>query len=154
MECMILLASFFTTIVCFKSHPDKLLHPNFAILVNVKRLKNLVGLRPSLYLCEALDVVYIFCFPQDCYRVLVSLISWPGQLLSLFPCQRLKFLARMLFLGILSLTVVKCRKEEGKDKDEIVLLKQNEISSLIMEAATLKKYIWSCFGQTAPAGCE
>ena len=91
---------------------------------------------------------------QDCYRVLVSLISWPGQLLSLFPCQRLKFLARMLFLGILSLTVVKCRKEEGKDKDEIVLLKQNEISSLIMEAATLKKYIWSCFGQTAPAGCE
>ena len=65
-----------------------------------------------------------------------------------------QFLARMLFLGILSLTVVKCRKEEGKDKDEIVLLKQNEISSLIMEAATLKKYIWSCFGQTAPAGCE
>ena len=64
---------------------------------------------------------------QDCYRVLVSLISWPGQLLSLFPCQRIKFLARMLFLGILSLTVVKCRKEEGKDKDEIVLLKQNEI---------------------------
>ena len=60
----------------------------------------------------------------------------------------------MLLLGILSLTVVKCRKEEGKDKDEIVLLKQNEISSLIMEAATLKKYIWSCFGQTAPAGCE
>ena len=91
---------------------------------------------------------------QGCHRVLVSLFSWPGQLLSLFPCQRLKFLARMLFLGILSLTVVKCRKEEGKDKDEIVLLKQNEISSLIMEAATLKKYIWSCFGQTAPAGCE
>ena len=43
-------------------------------------------------------------------------------------------------MGILSLTVVKCRKEEGKDKDEIVLLKQNEISSLIMEAATMKKY--------------
>ena len=43
-------------------------------------------------------------------------------------------------MGILSLTVVKCRKEEGEDKDEIVLLKQNEISSLIMEAATMKKY--------------
>ena len=39
---------------------------------------------------------------QDWNRVLVSLISWPGQLLSLFPCERLKFLARMLFLGILS----------------------------------------------------
>ena len=51
---------------------------------------------------------------QDCYRVLVSLISWPGQLLSLFPCQRLKFLARMLFLGILSLPVVTCRKDKGK----------------------------------------
>ena len=38
---------------------------------------------------------------QDWNRVLVSLISWPGQLLSLFPCERLKFLARMLFLGIL-----------------------------------------------------
>ena len=38
---------------------------------------------------------------QDWNRVLVSLISWPGQLLSLFSCERLKFLARMLFLGIL-----------------------------------------------------
>ena len=44
---------------------------------------------------------------QDWNRVLVSLISWPGQLLSLFPCERLKFLARMLFLGILSWTVVR-----------------------------------------------
>ena len=43
---------------------------------------------------------------QDCYRVLVSIISWPGQLLSLNPCQRPKILARMLFWGILSLTVV------------------------------------------------
>ena len=43
---------------------------------------------------------------QECYRVLVSLISWPGQLLSLNPCRRPKILARMLFLGILSLTVV------------------------------------------------
>ena len=89
---------------------------------------------------KVMQVIHVM---QDWNRVLVSLISWPGQLLSLFPCQRLKFLARMLLLGILSLTVVKCRKEEGKDKDEIVLLKQNEISSLIMEASTLKKYIWS-----------
>ena len=36
------------------------------------------------------------------HRVLVSLISWPGQLLSLNPCRRLKILARMLFLGIFS----------------------------------------------------
>ena len=43
---------------------------------------------------------------QGCYRVLVSLISWPGQLLSLNPCRRPKILARVLFLGILSLTVV------------------------------------------------
>ena len=43
---------------------------------------------------------------QDCYRVLVSIISWPGQLLSLNPCQRPKILARMLFFGILCLTVV------------------------------------------------
>ena len=43
---------------------------------------------------------------QGCYRVLVSLISWPGQLLSLNPCWRPKILARMLFLRILSLTVV------------------------------------------------
>ena len=37
---------------------------------------------------------------QDWNRVLVSLISWLEQLLSLFPCERLKFLVRMLFLGI------------------------------------------------------
>ena len=43
---------------------------------------------------------------QGCYRVLVSLISWPGQHLSLNPCWRPKILASMLFLGILSLTVV------------------------------------------------
>ena len=36
---------------------------------------------------------------QECYRVLVSLKSWPGQLLSLNPCLRPKILARMLFLG-------------------------------------------------------
>ena len=36
---------------------------------------------------------------QDCYRVLVSIISWPGQLLSLNPCRRPKILARMLFWG-------------------------------------------------------
>ena len=43
---------------------------------------------------------------QGWNRVLVSLISWPGQLLSLNPCRRPKILARMLFLRILSLTVV------------------------------------------------
>ena len=36
---------------------------------------------------------------QGCNRVLVSLISWPGQLLSLNPCWRPKILARMLFWG-------------------------------------------------------
>ena len=36
---------------------------------------------------------------QECYRVLVSLKSWPGQLLSLNPCLRPKILARMLFFG-------------------------------------------------------
>ena len=36
---------------------------------------------------------------QGWNRVLVSLISWPGQLLSLNPCQRPKILARMLFWG-------------------------------------------------------
>ena len=36
---------------------------------------------------------------QDWNRVLVSIISWPGQLLSLNPCWRQKILARMLFLG-------------------------------------------------------
>ena len=43
---------------------------------------------------------------QGCHRVLVSLKSWPGQLLSLYPCLRPKILARMLFLRILSLEVV------------------------------------------------
>ena len=45
---------------------------------------------------------------QECFRVLVSLISWPGQLLSLNPCRRPKILARIscFLLGILSLTVV------------------------------------------------
>ena len=52
------------------------------------------------------------CFSIQCHlqqgwnRVLVSLISWPGQLLSLNPCRRPKILARMLILGILSLPVV------------------------------------------------
>ena len=36
---------------------------------------------------------------QGWNRVLVSLISWPGQLLSLNPCRRPKILARMLFWG-------------------------------------------------------
>ena len=36
---------------------------------------------------------------QGWNRVLVSLISWPGQLLSLYPCRRPKILARMLFWG-------------------------------------------------------
>ena len=33
-------------------------------------------------------------------KVLVSLFSWPGQLLSLYPCLRPKIVARMLFRGI------------------------------------------------------
>ena len=40
-----------------------------------------------------------FKLEQECYRVLVSLKSWPGQLLSLNPCLRPKILARMLFFG-------------------------------------------------------
>ena len=36
---------------------------------------------------------------RECYRVLVSLKSWQGQLLSLNPCLRPKILTRMLFLG-------------------------------------------------------
>ena len=40
---------------------------------------------------------------QDCNRVFVSLISWPGQLLSLNPCGRPKILARMPFFGIYAL---------------------------------------------------
>ena len=35
--------------------------------------------------------------------VFVSLKSWPGQLLSLYPCWRAKILAEMLFWDILSL---------------------------------------------------
>ena len=38
--------------------------------------------------------------------LMTSLFSWPGQFLSLNPCRRPKILARMLFLRILSLTVV------------------------------------------------
>ena len=36
---------------------------------------------------------------QECYHVLVSLKSWPGQIFFLNPCLRPKILARMLFLG-------------------------------------------------------
>ena len=43
--------------------------------------------------------VNVIC-EQDWNLILVSLLSWPGQLLSLFPCERLKVLARMVFLGI------------------------------------------------------
>ena len=43
---------------------------------------------------------------QRCYRILVSLKSWPGLILSLNPCLRPKILAWMLFLGIMSLKVV------------------------------------------------
>ena len=49
---------------------------------------------------------YLGSLAQGWYRVLVSPNSWPGQLLSLNPCRRPKILARMLFLGILSLPVV------------------------------------------------
>ena len=48
----------------------------------------------------------LYLLTQGWNRVLVSVISWPGQLLSLYPCLRPKILARMLFLGILSLKVV------------------------------------------------
>ena len=37
---------------------------------------------------------------QGSYLVLVSQKSWPGQLLSLYPCRRPKILARMLFWDI------------------------------------------------------
>ena len=68
------------------------------------------------------------CFPNFLARTTFVLVS----------LSEVKIPGQDAILGILSLTVVKCRKEEGKDKDEIVLLKRNEISSLIMEAATLK----------------
>ena len=48
---------------------------------------------------DTLQLTYIPQLLQECYRVLASLISWPGRLLSLKPCRRPKFLARMLFLG-------------------------------------------------------
>ena len=62
--------------------------------------------REVTFMKEWVKALYIG-YHQDWNRVLVSLISWPGQLLSLFLCERLKFLARMLFLGILSWTVVR-----------------------------------------------
>ena len=43
---------------------------------------------------------------QGWNRVLVSLFSWPGQLLVLVSLPEAKILARMLFLRILSFTVV------------------------------------------------
>ena len=43
---------------------------------------------------------------QGWYSVLVSLKSWPGQLLSSYSCRRPKILARTLFCEILSLEVV------------------------------------------------
>ena len=59
---------------------------------------------PRLHLRQGL--YFTFSVHQGWNRVLVSLFSWPGQLLSLNPCRRPKILARMLFLRILSLTVV------------------------------------------------
>ena len=50
-----------------------------------------------------LMLCWLLNLDQDCNRVLVSLISWPGQLLSLNPCGRPKILARMPFLGIYAL---------------------------------------------------
>ena len=55
---------------------------------------------------DTIRLTYIPRLLQECFRVLVSLISWPGQLLSLNPCRRPKILARMLFLGILSSTAI------------------------------------------------
>ena len=49
---------------------------------------------------------WLLAYHQGCYRVLVSLFSWPGQLLVLESLPEAKILARMLFLRILSLTVV------------------------------------------------
>ena len=43
---------------------------------------------------------------QGCYRVLVSLISWPGQLLSLNPCRRPNILARRLSYGDFVLVIL------------------------------------------------
>ena len=50
-----------------------------------------------------LMLCWLLNLDQDCNRVLVSLISWPGQLLSLNPCGRPKILARMPFFGIYAL---------------------------------------------------
>ena len=67
-------------------------------LIKIKRLHFLVGGTLHHQLQD---------LGQDCYRVLVSIISWPGQLLSLNPCQRPKILARMFFcVEILSLTTI------------------------------------------------
>ena len=60
--------------------------------------KEVLTLEPESNMCVPMS--------QGWNRVLVSLFSWPGQLLSLNPCRRPKILARMLFLRILSLTVV------------------------------------------------
>jgi len=84
------------------------------------------------------------CFPNFLARTTFVLVS----------LSEVKIPGQDAIFGDFVLNSSKMQEKEGKDKDEIVLLKQNEISSLIMEAATLKKYIWSCFGQTAPAGCE
>ena len=59
-------------------------------MAEVARVVRVTGMKVNV-ICE-----------QDWNLILVSLLSWPGQLLSLFPCESLKFLARMLFLGILS----------------------------------------------------
>ena len=74
-------------------------HPSTKMLLRMRRKKHEI----KLYI-DFLNVTHPVC--QDCYRVLVSLKSWPGQLLSLFPCLRPKILARMLFFGILSLKAV------------------------------------------------
>ena len=54
---------------------------------------------------------------QGCHRVLVSLFSWPGQLLSLNPCQD-------VFFGILSLTlvileIIKAKKGFIEDQNQL-----------------------------------
>ena len=60
-----------------------------------------IGYKSVFYLkSNAMNSVHV---GQGCNRVLVSLISWPGQLLSLNPCGRPKILARMPFLGIYAL---------------------------------------------------
>ena len=56
---------------------------------------------------DTLRLTYISRWLQECFRVLVSLISWPGQLLSLSPCRRPKIPGQdAFFLRILSLIVV------------------------------------------------